>query len=69
MATANNTTTVPVSATPYAASVRARRRPMMNTVNAAKPPQSIGAPRASFPTSRRRKRAQAVPKIPIGTFT
>src|SRR5438132_751850 len=54
---------------PYAARVNPRRRLVMNTVNAAKPPQSIGAPRSSFPTSRRRKWAQAVPKIPIGTFT
>ena len=41
----------------------------MNMVKAAKPPQSIGAPRSSFATSRRRKWAQAVPKTPIGTFT
>src|SRR5207245_1976266 len=59
----------PAAATPYAARVRARRRLMMNTVNAANPPQSIGAPRSSFPISRNRKRAHAVPKIPIGTFT
>src|SRR5437899_806506 len=49
--------------------VKGRGRLMMNTVNAANPPQSIGAPRSSFPISRNRKRAHAVPKIPIGTFT
>src|SRR2546422_3484736 len=61
--------TVLVSVTPYAARVMARSKLMMNTVNVAKPPQSIGAPRSSLPTSRSRKWAHAVPKIPIGTLT
>src|SRR5438876_1206845 len=46
------------------------RRPLRGpAASAAKPPQSIGAPRSSFPISRRRKWAHAVPKIPIGTLT
>src|SRR5205814_915522 len=55
--------------TPYAATVSARRKLRMNTVNATKPPQSIGARRSSFAISRMRRWARAGPTRPTRTST